>query len=312
MQIKLNRLVLGLLVAGSSASAIAQIKWAPNIQAALTQAKAGDKLVMIEFYTPWDTWGKRLDNETLAKPAVVTLSKKFVSVRVNVEKEGVDLGKKYHITNYPTILFVDASQKDVGTIDGFETDAEFIKHANAFLKDAVDEPKLLAKYKANPKNLDAITGLGTIEADRYHVAAALSRLKEAEAIDPKNSTGKLSDLENAIGDHYQNASQFESAIAHFKKVGETSKVTDKKAYALLSVATCYMTMDSPPDSSSADVRPDFKKILEHLQAALPYVQETLKLKGLKDEDLKIATDDQKTITNGISNLKRIIQAGDGG
>jgi tetratricopeptide (TPR) repeat protein len=310
MQTKLTRFALGLATAGLAASSFAQIKWAANYQEALSQAKASNKLVMVEFYTAWDPNGKRLDSDTFSKADVVALTKKLVPVRVNVEKEGVDLGKKFHITNYPTVLFVNSEQKDVGTIDGYESDSEFVKHVNTFIQDAANEPKLLAKYKSNPKDLDAITGLGTIEANRYHIAAALAKLSEAEAMDAKNSKGKMSDLENAIGDYYQNGRQFEKAIAHFKKVGDTSNVTDKKAYALLSIATCYMTMDQPEDPAS-DARPDFPKILEHFKAALPYLKQTLTLPKLKAEDRKIATDDIKGVDDGMKNIQRIIDAGGG-
>jgi tetratricopeptide (TPR) repeat protein len=279
-------------------SAFSQVKWGTNYQAAMDQAKANNKLVMVKFYTAWDQWGKRMDADTFDKAPVVALAAKVIPVQIDVEKEGAQLGKKYKITNYPTILFVDKDGNDVGTIDGYEGEDEFVKHVNVFLKDHANEAGLRDKYKSNPKNLDAIAALGVIEANRYHVDAAIKFLREAEVIDPSNETDKLSDLYNAIADHYQNASKFDPAITYFKKAGDTTKATDKKAYAWLSIATCYMTMDRPTTASEAenlDRESLIKSVGEHYRAARPYVEKTLKLPNLKAEDKKIAQDDLKEI-----------------
>lgn len=304
MQIKLTRIGLGAVcVAACAMSQAAGINWQPNYEAALKQAKATNKILMVEFYTDWDQWGKRLNRDTFGEAESIAAASKFVPVRVNVEKEGVDLAKRYHITNYPTVLFVAKDGRDVGTIDGFEQPAEFVKHAEAFLTDYNKEPGLRQKYNANPKNLDAVAGLGTIEADRYHIAAALNKIHEAEALDPKNATGKLSDLYNAVGDHYQNASKFDSAITYFKKAADTSKVTDKKAYALLSIATCYLTMDRPSEQpSDADIAVLRPKIIDHFKKALPYIKQAKALPNLKAEDKKIADADQSEIEQTLQSL----------
>src|SRR5579862_1386857 len=205
MQNKLIRFALGALAVGAAASSFAQIKWAPNFQAALAQAKASNKLLMVEFYTAWDANGKKLEEGTFKDNTAEEVAAKYVPVRVNVEKEGKDLGAKFHITNYPTVLFIDHSENVIGIIDGYETPDEFVKHGNSFLKDYSEFPGYEAKYKANSKNLDAIAHLGVIYANRYQIAPALSKLAEAEKIDPNNATDKLSDLYNFIADYYQNA-----------------------------------------------------------------------------------------------------------
>src|SRR4051812_44159109 len=128
MQKKLMRLGVGLFSACAAVSALAQIRWAQNYPAALNQAKGTNKLVMVEFYTDWDVWGKRLETQTFSDKKVIALSGKVIPVRVNVEGTGRDLGKKFKITNYPTLVFVDKNGNDVGTIDGYEGPDEFVKH----------------------------------------------------------------------------------------------------------------------------------------------------------------------------------------
>jgi tetratricopeptide (TPR) repeat protein len=307
MQTNLMRTAVGIASICAAMSAFGQIKWGTNYQAAINEAKAKNKVVMVKFYTTWDQWGKRMDTDTFAKQPVIALASKLVPVQINVEKEGRELGRKFNIKNYPTILFVDSNGTDVGKIDGYEGAEEFVKHVNVFLKDHASEPGLREKYKANPKNLDAVARLGTIEANRYHVDAALKFVREAEALDPTNASDKLTDLYNAVADYYQNAAKYDPAITYFKKAGDTTKVTDKKAYAWLSIATCYMTMDQPTSQAEIDdldpsqIPAIREKIISHHKAALPYVEKTLKLKNLKAEDKKIAEDDLariKSFTGG--------------
>ncbi|HVT10860.1 MAG TPA: thioredoxin fold domain-containing protein [Fimbriimonadaceae bacterium] len=300
---KLMRILAGLAVLAAAAVATAQIKWVPNFQTAMKRAKATHKAVMIEFYTAWDldptyrenTPGQQLEHETFADKAAQAVANKFVPVRIDVEKEGKDLGKKYHITNYPTVLFLDNKENVIGIIDGFEPAEEFVKHGNSFLRDLADYPSTWAKYKKNKKNLAAVTRLGEIYANRYDIDQALQKLAEAEKIDPANKTGKLSDLYNNIADYYQNASKYDPAIKYFKKTAETSKVTDKLAYANLSIVACYFSKDVPSDPSAQPDAPTIKKIRANFAAAKPYVEATLKLPHLKAEDRQIAVQDQRQI-----------------
>src|SRR4051812_19579160 len=130
MQNKLMRFAVGLATLSAAALSFAQIKWVSNYQTALKEAKASNKLVMIEFYTSWDQNGQRLEAATFTEAAAQKVANKCVPVRINVEKEGKELGQKFHITNYPTVLFIDKAENPVGIIDGFETADEFVKHGN--------------------------------------------------------------------------------------------------------------------------------------------------------------------------------------
>jgi tetratricopeptide (TPR) repeat protein len=290
MQTKLMRLTLGAAAALAASFTFADIKWMPSYQAAIHEAKSTNKLVMVEFYAPWDlhgisapNWCGRMEGETFKDPKSQEVAARFVPVRLNVDKDGKELKARFHVTNYPTVLFLDKNESVVGVIDGFEDVAEFTKHGNLFLKDHAEFGPAMAKYKTNPKDLDAVTRLGTIYGDRYQIAEALAKVKEAEAIDSANKTDKVSDLYNSVGDYYQNASKFEPAIKYFQKAADTSKSTDKRAYAYLSIATCLFTMDP-----SEGPEPTAKQ-LANAKAAIAPLQACLKLPNLKPDDKDLAT-----------------------
>jgi|GEM_PF-2474107 len=309
MEIRPVRLAASLAALFVIASAVGAIKWAPNFPAALNQAKAAKKLVMVEFYTSWDVNGKdksgtpllnwcgKLEKETFADPSAQKVIAKFIAVRVNVEKEGKDLGTKFHVTNYPTVLFLDGSENACGTIDGFESADEFVKHGNSFLKDYADFPGAEAKYKVNPKDLNAVSRLAAIYGDRYEIDKALAKLSEAEKLDPNNTSEKLSDAYSNIGDYYQNASKFDAAIPYFKKEAVTSKITDKRAYGYLSIVACYFSKDAPTDPGEAPSAGEIKSIRDDFKILKDYVTTTLALPNLKKEDRQIATQDLTEIDN---------------
>lgn len=96
----------------------AAITWAGNLNSGLKEAKAKNKPVMVDFYTDWCGWCKKLDRDTYTDPEVANLAKKFVCVKVNGDKYS-DLVSKYGVSGYPTILFLDAEGKKVDGIVGY-------------------------------------------------------------------------------------------------------------------------------------------------------------------------------------------------
>ena len=107
MKTKILIMVGALLVAVAGVSA--EIQWAKTYAAAQKTAKAQNKLIMVDFYTDWCSWCKKLDADTYPNAKVVAYSSKLVSVKVDAEKEGVELAKRYKVQGYPTILFLDAN-----------------------------------------------------------------------------------------------------------------------------------------------------------------------------------------------------------
>lgn len=117
----------GLVMATACNQATGQIAWRRSSFAdVLAEAGKRDMLVMIDFYTDWCVWCKKLDSETYTSAEVIKRAAALVSMKIDAEKgEGPELARKYSVNGYPMILFVDKSGREVYKIQGYLPPAEF-------------------------------------------------------------------------------------------------------------------------------------------------------------------------------------------
>lgn len=250
---------------GFVAAQASEIAWKPSFSAALTEAKASKKLIMVDFYTDWCGWCKKLDKDTYPDAKVVKQATKLVAVKVNAEKgTGPELAKKYGADGYPTIAFVSPDQKLVYRVVGYLPPAGFLgemqKAEDAFKNKPIFERNL----RDNPNSVSALAGLVPIYASTGDKDKALSLFARLEKLDKNNTSGKLDGAYNAIGDLYQSGNDPAKAVTYFLKA-TTSKDQDKAAYAMISLATCYAMQNDV-----AKAKPYLKKVLAMGKAADPY------------------------------------------
>jgi thioredoxin-related protein len=124
-------IILGLLALTSSVRAA--VTWEQNYDAALEKAKKEQKLVMVDVYTDWCGWCKRLDKDAFSNTDVTAkLSEDFVAVKINPEKTETNakLARQFGVNGYPHIAFVDRTGKKVAEIVGYVPAKKFLKKLN--------------------------------------------------------------------------------------------------------------------------------------------------------------------------------------
>jgi thiol:disulfide interchange protein len=99
---------------------LAHIAWDRNFAAAMHRSRLSGKPLMVDFYTTWCQWCKKLDSDVYSARSVIDESANFVSVKVDAEKHR-DLAARYGITGYPTIVWLRA---DGSVIDRLPTYVE--------------------------------------------------------------------------------------------------------------------------------------------------------------------------------------------
>ena len=88
------------------------IVWMENVDEALALAKAQDKPLMIDFMATWCPPCERMEDSTFSHPDVIQKAAGFVTVRVDVDKQGEVADRynsnasKYGGIGIPNILFL--------------------------------------------------------------------------------------------------------------------------------------------------------------------------------------------------------------
>lgn len=250
------------------AASSSSINWKKTYPSAAAEAKASNKLIMIDFYTGWCGWCKKLDADTYPSAEVVKASDKFVSIKLDAEKDsdGVRLAKKFGITGYPTILFLDSKENLQYKVVGYLGPKEFSAEMNKAGNIRAEIAKFQKAIQANPADGDALAGLASAEASQGRLDKASADLAAAESAKVTHKEILL-DAYNAVGDGYQNAGKFDQAISVFKKA--ISQGFEKQsAYARISIAICFAT-----SNRLADAKPFLEDLIKQKEAPKEYVNQ---------------------------------------
>lgn len=114
-------LVFTMTIATFAAIALAGgINWENSLSAGLDSAKNQNKPVMIDFYTDWCGWCKKLDNDTYSNAKVQDLANKFICIKINGDNARTDVAK-YGVNGFPTIVFLDSNGKEIDRNVGYAT-----------------------------------------------------------------------------------------------------------------------------------------------------------------------------------------------
>ena len=119
---------------------------------ALKEASKGHKIVMVDLYTDWCGWCKRLDRDTYSDDTVGKYAdENFVSLKINAEQgEGKDLAKSYQVSGYPTILFFNEKGEEIHRLVGYQSAVKFKETLEvAVHKHAVSVPATINNKNTN-------------------------------------------------------------------------------------------------------------------------------------------------------------------
>ena len=174
--------------------------WQSNLKSALGEAKDLQKPLMVDFYTDWCGWCKKLDSDTYSDSKVAGLCKKFICVKVDADKNQ-DLAQKYEVSGYPTIIFLDYEGNVDKKIAGYLGPADF---ANA-MEDVLKKTK-----KPKPKVKEAKKQPGYIAGEPQQNKGEGGFVLNGIMLDSNNiPEAIINDVVVKVGDTIENAKVLE-------------------------------------------------------------------------------------------------------
>ena len=99
--------------------------------AGMREAGSSKRYVLVDVYTDWCGWCKRMDRDVYARPDVRDyLARKFVTIKINAEAgepakfEGRDftsktLASRFRVTGFPTTVFLRPNGDHLANVPGY-------------------------------------------------------------------------------------------------------------------------------------------------------------------------------------------------
>lgn len=173
-------------------TASAGIAWNHSYDAALADAKKSDRPILLDFYTDWCQWCKRLDDSTFVDSAFVGYSRKFTMARLNAEVDTVTAAK-YRVKSYPTIVVLRADGTEIDRVLGYYRPAEFMAEVENYLAGRNTLAAMEAEVATKGNDPAFVYALG----DKYYghglFEEARSEYLKLADLDPANQTGNVDD-----------------------------------------------------------------------------------------------------------------------
>ncbi len=100
---------------------------------AARQAADRHTLLLVDFTTDWCGWCRKLEAEVYPDPAVSRQLSRVVYLRVDAEREGAALARRYGVEGFPTLIFLTPSGGVAGQILGYLPAPAFAARAQSII-----------------------------------------------------------------------------------------------------------------------------------------------------------------------------------
>lgn len=112
-----------------------QIYWETDYSRAVARAKAARCLIIMDFYTDWCHYCKKLDAEVYGHPQIIkALAPRYVFLKLNPEKNAIakQLAERFQVKTYPTTVIANSAMEATGIIDGYMPPDQFMYQITKF------------------------------------------------------------------------------------------------------------------------------------------------------------------------------------
>ena len=179
------KLLINFLLLGLASVAMAQTNFRHmTYQEALEAAKAENKLVFMDFYTSWCGPCKMMMKDVFPQKMVGDyLNERFVCIKLDAEKEGQELAKRYQVKAYPTFIGVDPDEKEVMRKVGMAQANDFIGEIDRQIDPEKSPERLKQRYESGERTAGLIAAYAGLKISEARAGRQRDEEKEKEAFE---------------------------------------------------------------------------------------------------------------------------------
>ncbi len=128
-----------------TANAQEKIEWL-KFEEAVKANQSNPKMLLVDVYTDWCGWCKKMDKDTFTDPKVIDyINSNFYAVKLNAEdtQRTFDfMGKKYNeaqmaaamrVNSYPNFVIIDPTLQNITQMPGYREPAPFLEGLNSIV-----------------------------------------------------------------------------------------------------------------------------------------------------------------------------------
>lgn len=112
-----------------------EVQWILSLTEGLKSARQANKPLLVYFHAEWCSWCKRMIRDTYSAGEVIGLSRNFVCVKVDTDKD-LQVPKEYKVTGLPTIIFLNPEGEVIKRVVGFKSSADLAGLMKEVIEDA--------------------------------------------------------------------------------------------------------------------------------------------------------------------------------
>ncbi len=139
-------LVIGLLVSTQLKAQAQEITWY-SFEEVIDKVEATPKMILIDVYTDWCGWCKKMDKETFTdKEVIAYVNENFYAVKLNAEDSKKkfefrgreyseeDMARAMRVQSYPNFVIMDAAMENITQLPGYREAKPFVSSLVALLE----------------------------------------------------------------------------------------------------------------------------------------------------------------------------------
>jgi len=193
-----------------------KIVWSSSLDSTLNLAAEKNQPILIDFYTDWCSWCKKLDEDTFQDSTVIDYLKDFYMVKINAEEQ-TEIAKKYNIVGFPTVVLC---KHDGSEIDRFHyaEPEDFIRTVKDYLNDKGTLADLIRQEETYPDSIELKFEIADKYVYRNDSENAAVYYRKIIALGKDDTTGVVVQALMGLGNAFNRSKEYDSAKVYFNQV----------------------------------------------------------------------------------------------